>query len=175
VQQEAAPSFEIPISGDPACDRLHPIIFGRSQIMPSRPLFTVAYIINLFTPKEVLFRSLFVSFEEFEDPIVEPSRHIVLDTLHALPRAGDRQIVAAPAHTGHSRFHVRWSHGFFQRLISWTRFYALMKKGSSNQGNKKVFGKGVLGPTEPSKRARRVPLLRHAPIPPMHRAHAYIS
>jgi hypothetical protein len=37
-------------SGAPACDRLHPIIFGRSQILPSRPLFTVA-LINLFTLK----------------------------------------------------------------------------------------------------------------------------
>ena len=46
-----APSSEIPISGAPACDRLHPIIFGRSQILPSRPLFTVAYLINLFTLK----------------------------------------------------------------------------------------------------------------------------
>ena len=46
MQQEAAPSSEIPISGAPACDRLHPIIFGRSQILPSRPLFTVAYLIN---------------------------------------------------------------------------------------------------------------------------------
>ena len=35
VQQEAAPSSEIPISGAPACDGLHPIIFGRSQILPS--------------------------------------------------------------------------------------------------------------------------------------------
>ena len=52
VQQEAAPSSEIPISGAPACNRLHPIIFGRSQILPSRPLFTVAYLINLFTPKK---------------------------------------------------------------------------------------------------------------------------
>ena len=51
MQQEAPPSSEIPISGAPACDRLHPIIFGRSQILPSRPLFTVAYLINLFTPK----------------------------------------------------------------------------------------------------------------------------
>ena len=49
MQQEAAPSSEIPISGAPACDRLHPIIFGCSQILPSRPLFTVAYLINLFT------------------------------------------------------------------------------------------------------------------------------
>ena len=49
VQQEAAPSSEIPISGPPACDRLHPIIFGRSQILPSRPLFTVAYLIHIFT------------------------------------------------------------------------------------------------------------------------------
>ena len=29
----------------------------------------------------------------------EPSRHVVLNTLHALPRAGGRQIVADPAHT----------------------------------------------------------------------------
>jgi hypothetical protein len=35
VQQEAAPSSEVPISGAPACDRLHPIIFGRSQIDPT--------------------------------------------------------------------------------------------------------------------------------------------
>ena len=34
----------------PAIDSLS-IIFGRSQILPSRPLFTVAYVINLFTPK----------------------------------------------------------------------------------------------------------------------------
>jgi hypothetical protein len=47
VQQEAAPSSKIPISGARACDRLHPIIIGRSQILPSRPPFTVAYIINL--------------------------------------------------------------------------------------------------------------------------------
>ena len=47
MQQEAAPSSEIPISGAPACDRLHPIIFGRSQILPSRPLFTVAYLIKV--------------------------------------------------------------------------------------------------------------------------------
>ena len=46
LKGEAAPSSEIPISGAPACDRLHPIIFGRSQILPSRPLFTVAYLIQ---------------------------------------------------------------------------------------------------------------------------------
>ena len=27
----------------------NPIIFGRSQILPSRPLFTVAYVINILT------------------------------------------------------------------------------------------------------------------------------
>ena len=50
MQQEAAPSSEIPISGAPACDRLHPIIFGRSQILPSRcsrPPFTGG--VHLFT------------------------------------------------------------------------------------------------------------------------------
>ena len=87
--------------------------------------------------KEVPWASLFVSFEVLEDLRGDPSCHVVLNTLHALPRAGGRHIVADPAHTGHSRFHVRWSHAFFQRLISWTRFYALMKKGSSNQGNQK--------------------------------------
>jgi hypothetical protein len=52
VQQEAAPSCEIPISGAPACViGSNPIIFGRSQILPSRPLFTVAYIIHIFTLK----------------------------------------------------------------------------------------------------------------------------
>ena len=99
--------------------------------------------------KEVPFRSLFVSFEVLEDLRGDPSCHVVLNTLHALPRAGGRHIVADPAHTGHSRFHVRWSHAFFQRLISWTRFYALMKKGSSNPGNQKRVWKWGSGTCPP--------------------------
>ena len=72
MQQEAAPSSEIPISGAPACDRLHPIIFGRSQILPSRPLFTVAFLINLFTLKAMGSGHLVIVLEgEFRRNIVE--------------------------------------------------------------------------------------------------------
>ena len=50
-QQEVPLSARFESQGvRPAIDSLS-IIFGRSQILPSRPLFTVAYVINRFTPR----------------------------------------------------------------------------------------------------------------------------
>ena len=48
VQQEAPLSARFKSQGDRPVIGSLSIIFGRSQILPSRPLFTVAYVINLF-------------------------------------------------------------------------------------------------------------------------------
>ena len=51
VQQEAPLSARFKSQGDRPVIGSLSIIFGRPQILPSCPLFTVAYVINLFTPK----------------------------------------------------------------------------------------------------------------------------